>query len=747
MKKYICGLLLILPLLFGCSDPLQKPLRPVDSGKISAGMGRVIIGQEDSRTILPDAPEFVSYVISFQYQGDSETSMNEHTVSSLPCTVELAAGNWLVSVVANTYIEGVPGLDDGDYPAASGSSTVTVNASSTTQVSVNLDVGATVIGKGILEYNIGALPDEGPGSGAVLRILDMYKNEVIARDLSESASGTIIIDAGYYILQIQVSPRSSRSRTELLHIYSGHTTVIAEDRWIFNAGEAVYNSVEELSEFLSAAPANTIDTPYPVKLNVNLQDLAYSAYSYYHVLGALFNALAEKYVSVDLSDSTGTLETASIPDNRHSSPSTNKDKLVSIIFPETVTFIPQYTFNDCTSLKFVKFPESLERIGVNAFQNTRITNADLSGCSALATIVAYAFNACTSLEEIILPPSLRVIDDYAFAGSKISDVDLPASVETIGLRAFNNCASLVLNIPADSALQTIKAGALAGCSNYRTEMDFSGLEQLSSIDLSANTELENLDLSNCEKLVTVIMGNQKMLKNLNLSGCTSLPSIDPTSCTALKNLDLSGCTSLLSIILYECAAMETANLSNCSSLNQMRTYTAPSTPDGYIFKRLTNLKHIDLSNCTALTSLNYPAYYAFENCSALTTVNLSGCTSFLGGIGRGDFDGCTSLISVDLSGCTTIKTIYAGDFTNCTALQSINFSGCTALSEIRNNSFNASAGFTSLDLSDINMPPVLGNTVFNASADFTIYVSADVVDAYQTADGWSDYAGKIQAKP
>jgi hypothetical protein len=523
MKKHICGLLPVFLLLFGCGDsvqelPVQKP-----------GMGRVIIGQSESqkRTILPQTPEFVSYLLSFQYQGEGEAEQENLQTDTLPCSVELTPGSWLITVTAYTLIEGIPELTDGNYPAASGSITVTVNSGTIVPVTVNLISGTFIEGQGVLEYEIGLPAETG---GAVLRVLDMDKSETVLINLLESASGSIALDAGYYLLQVQVATGRARSKTELLHIYSGHTTRVAGSGWNFNIENGVYLSVAELSEFLAAAPANTADTPYPVKLNVNLQSLASTISStdnHVVVLGALFNALHGKYATVDLSNASGNMGTAPY-DNYYSAAPTDADKLVSVILPDSLTIIRPRTFQNCSSLKSFVFPHSLQKIGYSAFAGcSSLISADLSDCLSLTTITdldntnGNTFSNCSSLEEVKLPDSVQIIGGFAFANcEKLEEMIFPSSLQTVGGYAFQDSG--------------ITKADFSSCSNFQ-EFVWVGI------------------FLRCVNLREVILPTAVTSLNVSMfSGCTSLESIElPALLGTIEGRAFYGCTLLTMIDLSE----------------------------------------------------------------------------------------------------------------------------------------------------------------------------------------------------
>ena len=85
----------------------------------------------------------------------------------------------------------------------------------------------------------------------------------------------------------------------------------------------------------------------------------------------------------------------------------------------SVTGIADFAFMDCTGLKRLDFPDSVERIG------------------------AYAFFGCSGLTEVTLPPRLRKVEPFAFARCEgLTSVTLPDGIESICERAFGYNAEL-----------------------------------------------------------------------------------------------------------------------------------------------------------------------------------------------------------------------------------------------------------------------------------------------------------------
>ena len=131
------------------------------------------------------------------------------------------------------------------------------------------------------------------------------------------------------------------------------------------------------------------------------------------------------------------------------------DEVTEIVFDETVTFIPDYAFNNCANLKSVTVSDSVTGIGTYAFANC----TELSGLtigSGTTHISCDAFTGCTGLSDIQISEdnSYYCIDEYGVVFSKdkttlimalgnISGVYVvPDSVTDISGYAFMDCTGL-----------------------------------------------------------------------------------------------------------------------------------------------------------------------------------------------------------------------------------------------------------------------------------------------------------------
>lgn len=124
----------------------------------------------------------------------------------------------------------------------------------------------------------------------------------------------------------------------------------------------------------------------------------------------------------------------------------------SIYIPESVTFIGDFAFENCTRLTSVSFVsnDTSVVIGTSAFQN----------CFALKSINLpivslgnSAFGNCTSLKTVKLSEGSKTIGSYCFSNCpKLATVVVPGSVDDLGTGVFegSNNPELCIVTPSDS---------------------------------------------------------------------------------------------------------------------------------------------------------------------------------------------------------------------------------------------------------------------------------------------------------
>ncbi len=112
------------------------------------------------------------------------------------------------------------------------------------------------------------------------------------------------------------------------------------------------------------------------------------------------------------------------------------------VIPDSVTYIGNNAFADCSSLTSITIPDSV----------TRISNDAFAGCSSLTSITipdsvnfiaGGAFEGCSSLTDITIPHSVIWVCEGVFSGcSSLTSITIPDSVTSIYRSAFLDCSNL-----------------------------------------------------------------------------------------------------------------------------------------------------------------------------------------------------------------------------------------------------------------------------------------------------------------
>ena len=424
-----------------------------------------------------------------------------------------------------------------------------------------------------------------------------------------------------------------------------------------------------------------------------------------------------------------------------------------------VAFVSANAFENCTNLKVINLPETIEQISLIS---------PFAGCSSLEAINVYDVDGVadpvfTSVDGVLLqnlasgkskltlvpmaksgtyhtPAGVTEIPEAAFAGSKLSKVIVSAEVTTIGREAFrdaSNLTSVVFEVAADGSSAPLTIGTRA----------FLNCTKLAKITLPARLTEIKLQRYSLDGTTVKVTESENAFE-----GCLSLEAIAVASNSqnyqSIDNVLFSkdGRTLLLapaSISGTFVVPDGTRNISagafvGCDNIEEVVLPSSLVLIGDCAFYGLGNLETITFKG-TSFDDLSV-GKYAFRNCDDLETVNLEE-GSRLATLGEGAFMGCTSLESfsvpatmskmgasvfADCSALSTLdfaadgKTLEFGEnaFQNCTSLTTVNlpanvskipgvFAGCTSLSEV--NVDPASTFFTSEDgvVYDINKTEII----------------------------------------
>lgn len=324
--------------------------------------------------------------------------------------------------------------------------------------------------------------------------------------------------------------------------------------------------------------------------------------------------------------------------------------LSEVILPADLTTVGSSAFAACPALQPLAIPASVTRIDTGAFSaNTILLVYENTYAHTYAKNYGLLFFVYDGENE----PEIYKLDGVSYyitegsavafyCDSSVTEVTVPAKVNEAPVVAlqgtFQNCANLTkVTLPA--SLQTIGDKAFYGCSN------------LLSIDIPAGvTTIGARAFYGCEKLAQVEMSE----------GVTSIGAYAFYDCGKLTRLALPDCLATLGASAFE----------NCRSLIGIAIPEGVSRIESWTFSGCIALAQLEISNsvtyigeyafraCYDLTEVTLPGNlatiddYAFEDCSGLKSLILPEQTQT---VGKFVFDGCSALETMVLpAGVTAI---------------------------------------------------------------------------------------------
>ena len=250
--------------------------------------------------------------------------------------------------------------------------------------------------------------------------------------------------------------------------------------------------------------------------------------------------------------------------------------------------------------------------------------------------------------------------------------------------------------------------------------------------------------------------------------CTSMTSITiPNSVTSIGNDAFCYCKGLTDVTIgnsvtsiginafYECTSMTSITIPNSvTSIGAQAFYGCSGLTSVTIPNSVTSIGERAFWGCYGLTSVVVKngniVYDSRENCNAIietaTNTLITGCQNTtipnsVTSIGSGAFRYCSGLTSVTIP--NSVTSIGNSAFMGCSGLTSITIPN--SVTSIGNNAFADCSGLTSITCEAANPPTCDGSYVFyNVDKSIPLYVPAASIQAYKTANAWSDFTN-IQA--
>ncbi|MEG0518234.1 MAG: BACON domain-containing carbohydrate-binding protein [Bacteroidales bacterium] len=273
-----------------------------------------------------------------------------------------------------------------------------------------------------------------------------------------------------------------------------------------------------------------------------------------------------------------------------------------------------------------------ESIPALYFSNPKLENLDITGCTSVS-------------QMIITVANLQLLDISGLAKLKYLNIsEIKASKFSI--------------TGGDLPLLTSISCNESDVSSLSIDVLYTG-----SLTCEGNKNLVSFSVRNSSKIHTLRCSDNLMLQELDLSGMKEMVQLHIFP-GKLKTLNISRCSKLATIFYTASATLENFIAKDCISLNRLDFGMAPygQTCNNPV------LKNVDVSNCTALTSIGFWSNplerLVLNNCTALTSISMSK----------------TTLPVLDVSGLTSLKTITCLD--NASLTQLVGIQDCSNIESI-----------------------------------------------------------------
>ena len=145
--------------------------------------------------------------------------------------------------------------------------------------------------------------------------------------------------------------------------------------------------------------------------------------------------------------------------------------------------IPYSAFRNKSTLVNFVFPESINKIANNAFENCSLLSGALIIPDGVKEIGYYAFYNCKTISSLSLPVGMEKIDYSAFYGcsSLSGQLSLPSTLTYIGSEAFGYCSGLSGYLVLPENLSYLGEHAFQSCRGFTGDLRIpESLKQISS---------------------------------------------------------------------------------------------------------------------------------------------------------------------------------------------------------------------------------------------------------------------------
>ena len=356
-------------------------------------------------------------------------------------------------------------------------------------------------------------------------------------------------------------------------------------------------------------------------------------------------------------------------------------KITSVTVPEQITVLESGVFSCCFELTSVTLPEGLKTIG------------------SLEQYSSGSFQHCTSLKTIELPDGVEVLGRTAFGQSGLTEITLPKNLKTIGGGAFCACADLK-KINWNDNLETVNSNAFEECIGL-TEVEIPA--GIANFDPAAFRDCPNtctIKVSELPLYAALINFKENGPNQHNTdyevvyTGSMQNAQFEDDTFTYIV---IDADNNYVQILGIKEGVTLNADLTLPEKVSYMDNEYTVTEIGGGVFN-----EHSELTNITLPDTLKKIGNGAFANCTGLMDLTLPAAVEI---IGNSAFYKCTNLQNVVFP--NNLTEIGSTAFFSC-AIKNID------LSVTRLNKIDERAFYSCKDLESVKLPDCL--TTLNGNA-------------------------------
>ncbi|MCR5042614.1 MAG: leucine-rich repeat domain-containing protein [Bacteroidaceae bacterium] len=229
---------------------------------------------------------------------------------------------------------------------------------------------------------------------------------------------------------------------------------------------------------------------------------------------------------------------------------TNKEYIKTVLIENGVTSIGECAFQNCTNLSSVTIPASVTSIGNGVFIDCeKLTTVSIP--ASVTTIGESAFGYCSNLTSIEIPASVTTIGEEAFNNTALTSIEIPASVTSIGNGVFNDCEKLTsITVAEGNANYSNDTNGALFNKDKTTLIMYPKGNNADSYEIPASvTSIGEKAFAGCEDLETVTLpASVTSIGDEAFYGCSNLTTVTiPSSVTTIGNSAFEECGSLTTI--------------------------------------------------------------------------------------------------------------------------------------------------------------------------------------------------------